>query len=107
VDDSTGQRHGRPIIAAWLLVITALCVAVGAWAATLGGLLVTDNPGAVAPVRPSTDGQLFSVTVPGAVRLAHPLAECEFVANGDGSEIVMSAKTGSLLSEAQAANCTN
>ena len=35
------------------------------------------------------------------------LAEsCEFVRNDDGTVVVMSAKTGSLLSEAQAANCT-
>jgi hypothetical protein len=64
------------------------------------------NSTTVVTSRPSIDGQLFAVTVPGAVRLTHPVAECEFVTNDDGTQVVMSAKTGSLLSEAQAANCT-
>jgi hypothetical protein len=49
------------------------------------------------------DGGIFT---PGATFTMAPADGCLFVDPSDGSQVVVSARTGSLLSEAQAANCT-
>lgn len=142
-------RGPSPYTAAWLLLVTALCVVVGLWATHFAGMLgpsvgtvsaasvpvataapniVTDYtsggtasteslcaelaPRSATVVVETPDGVILStldcptgITPPGVSGIIPP-GGCIFTESPDGGTIVMSEQTGSLLSEAQAANCT-
>jgi hypothetical protein len=65
------------------------------------------SPSAFASDASTLGSPVFSVVVPDAAHLVTTVPNCQFVQNDDGSEVVMSVKTGSLFSEAQGQHCTN
>jgi hypothetical protein len=99
-----GNRWSR--LAAWLLVLSVFGVAVGAWGATLGGLVSVRALSAVATPAPNFGARQVFVSSPENNATLDLTTNCVYGQSGQGTLIVMSAKTGSLLSEAQAANCT-
>jgi hypothetical protein len=100
VDEFSPHSGARRYVAAWLLIAAALSVALTTWGTALTGVMNSTTPAPRVTTGSSLDGgALFQAP-------STPAESCQFVQNGDGTVVVMSAKTGSLLSEAQAANCT-
>jgi hypothetical protein len=100
MDELSPRPSARRYVAAWLVIGAALCVALTTWGTALTGVLSSTTPAPRVATGSSLDGgALFQAP-------STPAESCQFVQNADGTVVVMSAKTGSLLSEAQAANCT-
>jgi hypothetical protein len=100
MDELSPYFDERRYIAAWLLIAAALCAGLTTWGAALIGVMTSTTPVPRVITESSLDGgALFEAP-------STPEESCQFVQNADGTVVVMSAKTGSLLSEAQAANCT-
>ena len=100
MDELSPRSGARRYAAAWLLIGAALCVALTTWGTALTGVMNSTTPAPRVTTGSSLEGgALFQVP-------STPAESCQFVQNADGTVVVMSAKTGSLLSGAQAANCT-
>lgn len=90
--------------AAWLVVVAVLGIALGGWSATLAGVVTIDPHAAIAAPEPTFGAEQSFITAFNDPTVAPPT--CIYGQTNQGMLIVISAKTGSLLTEAQSANCT-
>jgi hypothetical protein len=89
-----------------LLVIAVLGLALGAWGNVLGGVVSAPSASAIATPQPSFGIQrTFVGSVDGAASI-NSGATCIYGQSSQGMLVIISARTGSLLSEGQAANCS-
>jgi hypothetical protein len=104
--DVRAQRSRRPArIAAWLLAVAVLGGLITTWVSTLSGIVSDRAPAALATPDPTFGAREVIVSGP---RVGPNLTEgpkCIYGQTTQGSLVVISAQTGSLLTEAQAANC--
>ena len=96
----------RRVVVAWIALVAVFGIAVGVWGTTLGGIVAVRAPVAAATPEPDFGvRRTFIATLPDGVP-ATAADTCIYGQSNQGMLIVISAQTGSLLSEAQAANCT-
>jgi hypothetical protein len=104
--DVRAQAKRTPArIGAWLLATVVLGGLIAAWATTLTGVVADRPPIAQATSDPTFGAREVIVSGP---RVGPNLTEgpkCIYGQTTQGSLVVISAQTGSLLTEAQAANC--
>jgi hypothetical protein len=106
VKNSSRRDSKRRVVATWIALAAVFGVAVGVWGTTLGGIVAVRAPVAVATPEPDFGVRhTFIATLPDGVP-ATAAATCIYGQSNQGMLVVISAQTGSLLSEAQAANCT-
>lgn len=106
MENSSRRLPRRRVVWAWIALVVVLGVAVGAWGTTLGGIVADRTHVAVATPEPDFGvKRTFIATLPDGVP-ATATATCIYGQSDQGMLVVISARTGSLLSEAQAANCT-
>lgn len=106
VENSSRRLSQRRVVVAWIALVAFFGIAVGVWGTTLGGIVTVGTPVVVATPEPDFGVRhTFIATLPDGVPATAPAA-CIYGQSDQGMLIVISAQTGSLLSEAQAANCT-
>jgi hypothetical protein len=107
VDALLSNRSRAQIAVAWLVVVAVLGILVGVWGTTLGGVVAPHAAAPVATPEPTFGARQTTVTSSGDPTTLMAPPNCLYSQNDQGMPIVMSTKTGSLLTPAQAANCTN
>jgi hypothetical protein len=106
VENSSRRLSNRRVVVAWIALVAVLGIAVGVWGTTLGGIVAVRTPVANATPEPDFGVQRTNIaTLPDGVPF-NSAATCVYGQSDQGMLVVISARTGSLLSEAQAANCT-
>ena len=106
MDISSRSFSKRGLIAAWVGLVAVFGLSVGVWGGTLGGIVSDSAPATVATPEPDFGVQKSNITtLPDGVPF-NSAATCVYGQTNQGMLVVLSAQTGSLLSEAQAANCT-
>ena len=106
MENSSRRISQRRTVLAWIALVAVFGIALGVWGTTLGGIVAVRTPVAVATPEPDFGVRhTLIATLPDGVP-ATAAGTCVYGQTDQGMLIVISAQTGSLLSEAQAANCT-
>jgi uncharacterized protein YybS (DUF2232 family) len=94
-------------VAAWVLVVAVFGVSVAVWGMTLGSIVSPHRIVAIATPEPTFGATRIHVASNGDAASITAAPTCIYTQSDQGLLIVMSTVTGSVLSPAQAANCTN
>jgi hypothetical protein len=106
VENSSRRSSKRRVVVAWIVLVSVFGIAVGIWGTALARIVAVRTPAAVATPEPDFGVRhTFITTLPDGVP-ATAATTCIYAQSNQGMLIVISAQTGSLLNEAQAANCT-
>jgi hypothetical protein len=93
-------------VALWTAMVAAFVAVTGLWGVTIAGVLAGSHPAVASTSVPTFTGAGDAILSRSWTDITTSTSGCLFARSDSGRQVVMRSATGSLLTAAQAKNCT-